>query len=690
MSDVVGYRVREGVALITVDNPPINALSHPVRAGLLGALEAALGDPDVGAVVIQAEGRTFPAGADLRDFQARIEAPTLGEVCRAIEDCPKPVLAAIHGTALGGGLELALACHYRLAHVEAQLGLPDVALGAVPTAGASQRLPRIVGAKTALDMLISARPISAEGAMRIGLIDKVIQKNLGRAAFGSARNFVGSGTAPRPTRARREGMRDPKAYLETVEARRAALAEDRRDAAHKAIDLVEAALLLPFEAGLELERVSFEDLVESDQARGLRHIFLAERRTAREPALAPVRARRIERIGVVGTGRLASEIARAALAARLRVTLQADDGAALAAAQARIEAGLAREVERGRLGAAKRDAQLAWLTAATDPEALAACDLVIEALDGDHLDARRALFARLGAVTGPDTVLASATVRDGEALEACALASTRPADVMALRFSRPAHHTRLVEVLRRADAADDLGATAVALAHALGKVPVLPGRPPGIAAPMLAALWHAAGWLVEEGAAPIAVDAALRDYGFAEGPFEMMDRIGLDRLGLADGRAGALVGRMQAQGWTGRAVGRGFRAQGDAAWPDALAPGVAELIDALRRDLGLTPRVVPADEIVARCLGAMVNAGAGLVAHRIAARPSDIDVTMVLGYGFARWRGGPMEAADLGGLLALRTRLRDWGADRDGALWQPQPLFDELIKNGRGFASLNR
>jgi len=685
MGEIVGYRVRECVGIITVDNPPINALTRSVREGLLKAVRAAITDPQVFAVVIQAEGRTFPAGADLRDFHAHIEAPALADVCREIEDSPKPVLAAIHGTALGGGLELALACHYRIAQAEAQLGLPDVALGAVPSAGASQRLPRIVGPKMALDMMISARPISAQGAERIGLIDKAIGKNLGRAAFGSARNLASSGAGPRPTRARHEGLADPKAYLETIAARRAALAEDARDAVHRAIDLVEAALLLPFEAGLELERVSFEELVESDQARGLRHAYLAERRTVRGPAFAPGRARPVARIGVVGTGRLAAEIARSALAAKRRVVLHSDDETALASTVAAIEAGLERAVASGALGADRRDAQRAALTAAPDPEALAPCDVIIEALDGNEA-AAEALFARLGAVAAPDAVLASATAASAEALEARAQASHRPGQVLGLGFSEPVQRGRLVELRLGAGAADELGATGVALARVLGKVPVVPARPGGgIVAPMLAALWGAAAWLVEEGASPIAVDIGLRHYGFTEGPFEIADRIGLDRIGAA----GALFERMRAQGWTGRASGRGFRAYGDDADPHALAPGGAALIEALRADLGQAPRAVPDGEITGRVLGAMANAGAGLVARGIAARPSDIDAAMVLGYGFPRWRGGPMEAADRGGLLKLRGRLRDWAAGREGALWAPDALFDELIKNGRGFDSLN-
>lgn len=665
MTEIVGYKFREGVALITVDNPPINALSQPVRAGLQVAVTRAIEDPSVGAIVIQAEGRTFPAGADLKDFRAHVEAPSLGEVCALIETSPKPVLAAIHGTALGGGFELALACHYRLALHDAQLGLPEVALGLVPSAGASQRLPRIVGAHRALDLLVSARPISAEGAARIGLVDKVIQKNLARAAFGSARNMVGAGTPPRPSRDRREGFSDPRAYFEELAARRGALEADRQIAVHKAIDLVEAALLLPFEAGVALEAAAFEDLVESDQARGLRHAFLAERRTTRGLATTPGRARPIASLGVIGSGRRAEEITRAALAARRPVVLHDDDAGALDGALARIEAALAEAVENGELDTARREAQLALLHPAPDPEALGICDVVIEAFEDGQEAAAAAAFARLGRVAAPLAMLASASAADGPSLDARALACGNPGAVLGVRFSEPVHQTRMVELIRRTGAAVDLEATGIALAQALRRVPVLSAQAgESLVAPMRAAFWRALLWLVEEGARPDAIDAALSDYGFSLAPFALLDRASPERLGTTLPFLEVL---------------RAERAGGDA---DAA-------IAARRDDLGLTARAVGAEEISARIEGALVAAGAVLLEKGIAARPSDLDAAMVLGEGFPRWRGGPMEAADLLGLLKMRTRLRGFAEGRDGALWRPGAIFDELIKNGRGFDSLN-
>ncbi|HHS93944.1 MAG TPA: hypothetical protein ENK63_01175, partial [Rhodobacterales bacterium] len=333
-----------------------------------------------------------------------------------------------------------------------------------------------------------------------------------------------------------------------------------------------------------------------------------------------------------------------------------------------------------------RDAQLAHLSAVPDPEPLAECDVVIEVMQAAKPDELRTMYERLGSMARPGTVFASATTAGPGGLEARAQALGRPQDLVALLFAQGVPGARLVEVLPSPQGAQDLGATGAALVQALGKVPVVPRRAgAGITSTLLDALWRAAFWLVEEGAAPDDVDKALADYGFAAGPFQMMDRIGLNRVAVA-----GLAERMREQGWSGRAAGIGFYAYGDDDKPETLAPGVAELVADHRAQRAISSRDVPANEIVDRSIGALANAGARLVAGSVAARPSDIDAAIMLGYGFPRWRGGPMEAADLGGLLHMRNRLRDFSAGREGKIWQPDPLFDELIKYGRGFDSLNR
>jgi 3-hydroxyacyl-CoA dehydrogenase len=689
MNGTVRYSMREGVALVTIDNPPINALSLAVRDALRAALRRALADEAVGAIVIQAQGRTFPAGADLRDLACNAEAPLLGDLCAMIEDAPKPVLAAIHGTALGGGFELALACHYRLVDAGAQLGLPDVALGLVPSAGGSQRLARLVGARVALDMMISGRPLSAEAATRLGLADRVIRKDLGRAAYRTARNFIGAATPPRPTRARSEGFADPGAYLAAVAERRAALAGDRREAAHRAVDLVEAALLLPFEAALAMERAQFEALAGGAQARALGHAFLAERRTVRASDLGGHAPRPVAHVGVVGGGRLGTGVVRACLAAGLAVVLVEQDAAALAAALARIRAGIEREVEQGRLAPARRDEQIARLDASDDPGALAGAELVIEAI-GEDLEARRAVFARAGAVTRPGTVLASAGLSPD--LAALARAAGRPGDVMALRFFAPAHRVRLLEVVCPPTAAPDLAATGVAFARSLGKLPVLPGGD-SLALPVFGALFTLAADALMAGASALEIDAAMRDYGFALGPFQLADLAGLDRLAALGwpGAGGALLADLAGGGLAGQKAGRGIYRYGKAAAAGSPAPELAAIVDRLRAsgEIGGWPGKPEKPEIADRAALAMANAGARLVASGAARRPSDIDAAMLAGFAYPRWRGGPMEAADLAGMLHVRGRLRTLAEGPGEALFAPSPLFDELIKQGLDFGRLN-
>ncbi len=690
MGEVLGYEVRADVALLTVDNPPVNALTQPVREALAAGLARALDDPQVGAIVINARGRTFPAGADLRDFEHPGERPSLGQLCTLIEDAPKPVIAAVRGTALGGGFELALACHFRLLLAGAQLGLPDVMLGLVPAAGGTQRLPRIVGAGAALEMLISGRPIDAETAARVGLADRIIEKNLDKAALTTGRNIARAGVLPRPTRARTEGLADPKAYFDDIGKWRAELAKDRREAAHRAVDLVEAALLLPFEAGLAMEQDTFAQLVDSDQSHGLRHAFLAERRTTRVPQISSRTPRRIAQVGVVGGGRLGSGIVRACLAAGLPVTLLEKDEHAREAAHRRVASGLERDVERGRIAASRREAQLATLTTSAEPGQLAGVDLVIEAVTEDP-QTRRSVFEMIGAATAPGTVLASAGL--GSDIAALASASGRPADVIGLRFFAPAHRIPLVEVVCPAGAAPDLAATGVGFARALGKLPVLPGGGgDSLVLPMFSTLLSALAGVIAAGASAQEADAALRAYGFALGPLQIADLAGIDRLAGLDwaDAGGELLSRMVQAGLLGQKTGGGFYAYDQGVQTQEPSPQSAEVLAGLRAGAPPPPRTMSPDEIVERTTLALANAGARLVGDGVAYRPSDIDAAMIAALAFPRWRGGPMEVADRHGLLQVRNSLRNLVQDGgDPALFEPAPLFDELIKNGMNFGRLN-
>ena len=690
MSGTVRYETREGVALITVANPPVNALVQPVRAGIDAGLARAIEDPAVGAIVIRAEGKTFPAGTDVRDFHREADRPRLGELCARIEAAPKPVIAAIHGTALGGGLELALACHYRLALAGTRLGLPDVMLGVVPTAGGTQRLPRLIGPARALEMLLTGRPVAAKQAQAAGLIDKMVRKNLDRAAFGSARNMARDGQKPRPTRGVSAGMRDPSAYLAVVAGRRAALENSPEAAPAKLVGLVEAALLLPFEAGLAMERAGYEDLVDGPDARGLRHAFLAERRCSREAAPAGVAARGVDLVAVLGQGAQAARVARACLAAGLPVLLAERDEPGRLALRARIVADYAGDVQAGRLTAAERDTALDGLRTTGGLGELGGAGLVI-ATEAAAEDLARDL-ARVGAEVPAGTPLALAAA--GADVAAAARAYGHAGVAMGLYMPPPAHQTRALELALPADAAADLAPTGRALARRLGKVPVvLKGQVAGqLTGALEGALFAAATVLALTGTDPAEIDAALRGAGLPLGPFEKADEGRLRPVG-APGGDSALLARMQSAGWTGRAAGQGFYRYGTDGVRQGVAPEARRLIGALREASRVPAAVVQpdAEEIRRRCLLAMANAGARLVSAGMVARPSDVDVAAIHGLGLARRLGGPMAAADGIGLMHARNLMRGWtgAGDLSMAVWHPVPLIDELIRQGGTFDSRN-
>ncbi|PIE07377.1 MAG: hypothetical protein CSA74_08335 [Rhodobacterales bacterium] len=685
MSEVVTCETREGVALITVANPPVNALVQPVRAGIDACLTLALEDESVGAIVIGAEGRTFPAGTDVRDFQREADRPRLGEVCARIEASPKPVIAAIHGTAVGGGLELALACHYRLAASGTQFGAPDVMLGVVPTAGGTQRLPRLVGPARALEMLLSGRPVKAKQAERAGLIDKMIRKNVGQAAFGAARNMAKAGQKPRPTRDWTGGFTAPDAYLAIVAARRSALEGPLRAPA-KVVDLVEAALLLPFEVGLSMERAAYEDLVHGDQARGLRHAFLAERRSARPPRAA---ARALDHVVILGQGAEAAWASRACLEAGLPVLLAEPDAPARLALRTRIVADYAADVQAGRLAADDRDRALERLDTGGESVHPAPGGLMLAT--GEAAAATESL-TRAASTAPPGTVLALGAV--GADPGAVARATERTGDVLGLVLPPPAHRTGLVELSLPEGAPADLAATGCAFARATDRIPVrLEGAVAGqLCGRLEGALFAAAEVLALTGTPPAAVDGALREAGFAHGPFERADRGWLRPLDAPGGES-RLRARMAGAGWSGRAAGQGFYGWGPDGTCHGTPPEVLRLIGALREASRIPAAVTPPapGEILRRCLIAMANAGARLLSEGVVKRPSDVDVAAIHGLGLPRWLGGPMAMADGLGLLHVRNLMRAWAGSGDLslALWTPDPLFGELLRTGRDFGDLN-
>jgi 3-hydroxyacyl-CoA dehydrogenase len=698
MTEPVSYLGQDGIAIVEIGNPPVNALSAPVRRGLIDAIARAGRDPEVRAIVMTASGRTWPAGADIREFDLPPTGPTLAEVCDTIEASAKPVVSALFGTALGGGLEIALAAQVRLAEAGTRLGLPEVTLGILPGAGGTQRLPRLIGAEAALALMLAGKPISAERAEALGIVDAVASEDVTGAAIRLAIAIAG-GDAPLPDAEERRRRQSAAAWLDAVAKARAEPSDPHLPAPKKIIDCVEAALLLPEAEGHAFEAEALAELKATPQSKALRHAFLAERRAARQPELKGVAPLPVTHVGVVGGGLMGTGIAMAMLAAGLRVTLVEQSADTLAAALGRIASTHDRAVQKGRLSPEAREAEWDRIAGTTLLAELDSAELIVEAVVEDEKVKSR-LFADLGRIAAPQAILATNTSYLD--VNRIAESSGRPSSVLGLHFFSPAHVMKLVEIIPAAATDPAVIATGFALAKRLGKHAVRAGVCDGfIGNRILTAYRTAADFLLEDGASPYDIDKAMVAFGFPMGPYQVADMAGLDiswarRKRLAPTRDPAeryvTIGDLLCEiGRLGRKSGRGYyrydgAEDGGSAKQD---PEVLELIAQERERKGIVARPVSAGEIRGRLLAAMVNEGVRLLQEGMARCPSDIDVVMMAGYAYPRWRGGPMMTADEVGLLALRDQLRRF-AREDERFWRHGPLWDELIKNGANFASLNR
>ncbi|MCO4859833.1 3-hydroxyacyl-CoA dehydrogenase NAD-binding domain-containing protein [Herbaspirillum sp. WGmk3] len=697
------HLAREGAILVvTIDNPPVNALGVAVRRGLMSAIEEGEADADVTAILVTGAGRNFIGGADIREFGKPPQSPLLTELCNRIEACSKPVLAAIHGAALGGGLEVALAAHYRVALGNARLGLPEVQLGLLPGAGGTQRTPRLIGAQAALDMMLTGRHLSAKEALSLGLVDQLAEgDSADQARAAGLRELQALLDTHAPVRRSRDGkgLADTAATQAAIAAARAEAGKKSRGlfSPHKIIDAVEAATTLPFDEGLALERQFFLQCLDSPQRAGLIHAFFAEREVQKAPETRNAQPRRIERIGVVGGGTMGAGIAVAVLDAGLPVTMIERDDEALARGRGHVEKTYDAQVAKGRLTQEARDAVLARLQGSTRYEDLSAADVVIEAVFED-LTVKQAVFAELDRVCKPGAVLATNTSYLD--IDAIATSISRPADVIGLHFFSPANVMKLLEIVVPRQVAGDVVATAFELAKRLRKVPVRAGVCDGfIGNRILAVYRQAADALMEDGASPYEIDAAVRDFGFAMGPYQVVDLAGGDigwatrkrRAATRDPRARYvhIADRLCERGWFGQKSGRGFYRYPDGPRSGAPDPEVLALIDEERARAGITPRSFSKEDIQRRYLAAMINEGANVVHQRIALRPLDVDVTFLYGYGFPRHRGGPMKYADMVGLPNVLADIRAFAAE-DPLFWTPSPLLVELVERGANFESLNQ
>lgn len=677
------------VALVIVDNPPVNALSTAVRGGLLDAVERADRDADVDGVVIACAGRTFIAGADIREFGAPAREPSLSALIARIESCRKPVVAALHGTALGGGLELALGCHARVAEPSATLGLPEVTLGLIPGAGGTQRLPRLVGFEVALRMIVEGRPMPAEEALKRGLVDAV-DADPRRAALELAARLAAQGTVRRT----RELPVDPPAEPALFENEKHRVAARQRGfpAPLKALDAVRGAFELPFEEGMARERAAFMELLVSPESKALRHVFFAEREFRRPKPPTGVAPRKIESAAVVGAGTMGQGIALCLAEAELPVTLIDVDPAGLARAQSAVRKFYDGRVQRGLLDRHTAERRIGHIASSTDLASAAGVDLVIEAVFED-LAVKQDVFRRLDAIAKPDAVLASNTSYLD--LDQIARATGRPGDVVGLHFFSPAHIMKLLEVVRGADTRAEVAAAGLALGARLGKFSVPMRNCFGFTGNrMLAVRTREAYFLLEEGATPWQVDRVLRDFGFPMGPFAMGDLAGLDigwsirqsrinRLTPRE-RECDILDRLCREQRFGQKSGRGFYLY-DADRRATADPQVEELIVRHSERVGRARRTIGDEEILQRCLYGMVNEGARILEEAIVAKAADIDMVWLHGYGFPRYRGGPMFWADGLGLESILLAIEAFAREQGAEYWSPAPLLARLARDRRGF-----
>jgi 3-hydroxyacyl-CoA dehydrogenase len=689
--------IRHGdVALIELDNPPVNALAHGLRVGWGRCLDEALADSAIVAIVIAGAGKLFCGGADLRELgtPANNLPPVSRDLRSRMERSTKPIVAALHGSALGGGLEMALACHYRVAAPGTQTGLPEVQRGILPGGGGTQRLPRLIGVEGALATIIWGETFSPKRALELGVIDQLIEGDLREGAIALARAKAASG-GPHPVLADRTvSVPDADAFFERV---RRQIAERQRGmvAPLEALECVRAATHLPFEQGLDFERQRFQVLIEGPQSRALRHLFFAEREAARIPGLPDaISPRPIKRIGVVGAGTMGTGIAMSAANVGIPVVQVEMSQAGLERGRANMARLYAGTVSKGRLSQEEADRRMARVQGTLDFAALADVDLVIEAVF-EEMPVKHEVFRKLDAVCKPGAILATNTSRLD--IDQIAAVTGRPADVIGLHFFAPANVMRLLEVVRGKASAADVIATSMAVGRQLKKLPVLVGNCDGfVGNRMLYCYTREAGFLLEEGASPRQVDQALYRFGMAMGPFTVGDLSGLDigwanRKRLAPTRPKHLRYSRVADaicelGRFGQKTGSGWYRYEAGSRAPIDDPEVETIIARCAAEAGIQRRTITDEEIIERTMYALVNEGAKILEEGMALRASDIDLIYCNGYGYPTWRGGPMHYATSVGLARVAERIQQFHAEH-GEWWTPAPLL--LRKAAEGAKSFD-
>ena len=688
----VSFESRGDVAVALVDRPPVNAIDAGVRAGLLDAIRQAAANSAVRALVIACRGRTFMSGADLSELGSSIPPPPYAEVLRALEDFEKPVIASMHGTPMGGGVEIAMACHYRCATAGTRLGMPEITLGILPGAGGTQRLPRLVGIEGALDLLLSGAPIDATRARDLGLIDEIIVDDAVEGGIDYARRLVAQGARPRPTRARAAPIPAlSEAQIAAAQARHARGLKGRTTQ-NLVFESIRAASVLPFDQGLELEARLSADSLLATESRALRHVFFAERACGRIPGIEASRtASEVRRAAVIGAGTMGAGIAMSLADAGIPVSLIDKDRAGLERGLRAIAGNYAQSQERGRIDAATAAARQALITGSLTLEAARDADVVIEAVFEDF-DLKRAVLAQLAALVPAETIIASNT----SSLSLTRLASlvANPGRVIGLHFFSPANVMRLLEIVRGSQTSDATILAGLALAKKLRKVGVVVGDGFGFVGNrmMLDGYFREAETMLLQGVAPERIDAVMEKFGFAMGPNRVNDMAGIDvgtrvRVELMKRESRpppyhVVSDSLTGLGHLGQKSGRGIYRYESGDRTPLPNPELALLTRALAEKHGIAPRALQDREIEDRCVLSLVNIGAQILDEGLAYRAADIDVIWTSGYGFPRWRGGPMFYADTLGLERVVARIE--------AYWPAAPLQKRLAKEGRKFADRDR
>jgi len=691
VSEVVRLERQDAVAIVTVDSPPVNALSAAVRRGIFEQIKTAAGDPQVQAIVLTCAGRTFIAGADITEFGKPPQPPGLNEVIAAMENSPKPVVAAIHGTALGGGLETALGAHFRVAVKEAKLGLPEVKLGLLPGAGGTQRLPRAVGPELAVKMIVGGNPIDAAEALKAGLIDEIVD-DLVPGAVAFAKKVV---VEKRPLRR----LRDEDGKLAAAKADRsiftnavAALTKKARglEAPFAAADAVGAAIDLPFDEGLKKEREGFMKLMTGDQSKAQRYAFFAEREAAKVAGVPEgTKPRKVERVAIIGAGTMGGGIAMSFANAGIPVTLIETGDEQLKRGMGVMQKNYENTAARGGIPADAPAKRMGLINGVVGLENVKDADLIIEAVF-ETMAIKKDVFTALDKYAKPGAVLASNTSYLN--INEIAAVTKRPQDVLGMHFFSPANVMKLCEIVRAEKTAPDALVTAVAIAKRIAKVPAVVGVCDGfVGNRMLAQRGKQGEKLLYDGGLPQQIDGVVTKFGLPMGPFSMGDLAGLDigwRSRQDRGIKSPIGDALYEAGRHGQKTGKGYYKYEQGSRAPLPDPEVEKMLEEVRAKLGVKGRNISDEEILERMIYPMINEGARILEEGIASRPSDIDVIWLYGYGWPIYRGGPMYYADQVGLKHIADRLSYYAKETNDPSLEPAPLLKKLAAEGKTFASL--